>query len=87
MDTEWYDIPQELGLLKYQIRKDGQIRNSRGKIMAQTLMNGYFRVGLRTVKGTNKSFSNHRLVALTFIPIIEGKDLVDHINSDRMKSC
>jgi hypothetical protein len=44
--------------------------------------NGYMIVGL-SLKGDTKTFYIHRLVAETFIPNIENKKQVNHINGDK----
>ena len=84
MTEEWYDIAPELGLSKYQITKDGRVKNKTRKELKPYIRNGYSTINLRTDDMKKKNFSVHRLVAYTFIPKIEGKNLVDHVNSDRL---
>ena len=74
---EFYNIPNYIG---YKINKEGDIYSDKSKqILAQSLLNGYKYVSLN-----NKRASVHRLVALTFLPQIEGKNIVNHINSDKL---
>jgi hypothetical protein len=89
---EWRKIA---GFEKYEVSNDGQVRKTQyemqrsgyiatrgGYVMKQQLqIGGYKRVCLsNNVKGY---FLVHRLVAIAFIPLVEGKDYVDHINGDK----
>ena len=72
---------------RYFISDDGKVFNSNGKEISQRkATNGYMRVNLR--KGDQKyekpkTMSVHRLVAEHFIPKVEGKDYVNHIDGDK----
>ena len=69
---------------KYQISNMGRVKSLRcGKerILKQSFDgNGYLKVGL-TKDGKIKTFTTHKLVAITFIKNIEDKPCVDHINT------
>ena len=72
---------------RYFISDDGKVFNSNGKEISQRkATNGYMRVNLR--KGDQKyekpkTMSVHRLVAEHYIPKVEGKDYVNHIDGDK----
>lgn len=68
----------------YEIYEDGTIQNIKSLRMMNfdKDKNGYYKVKLYN-DGKCKLLTIHRLLALHFIPKIEGKDLVDHINRNR----
>jgi hypothetical protein len=90
---EWRDVVGYEGY--YQVSNLGRVRSVdrefvnrvgyhrvlRGKILKQVFNNKYYRVHLSK---DNHAVCKivHRLVAEAFIPRIEGKDYVDHINAD-----
>ena len=85
----WKDINGYEG--DYQISNLGRVktlkkqvgRKETEKIMTPvTTYQGYSRIVLRK-NGKGKIFAVHRLVAEAFIPKVEGKPIVDHINGDR----
>ena len=92
MKEVWKDIEGYEGI--YQISNTGKVksverkaeRENRGDIhikekilKTQVLKNGYEKIDL-FCKGKRKSFYIHRLVAATFIPNLEMKIDVNHIN-------
>ena len=83
----WKDIDGYEGL--YQVSNRGRVKalnfarsGKEGIVKQQTNHNGYNVVYLSR-NDERKKFSVHRLVALTFIPNIENKPCVDHINTIR----
>jgi hypothetical protein len=46
---------------------------------------GYYLVILHQ-NGKPKSFKNHRLVGLHYLPLVEGKDCIDHIDGDKLNN-
>ena len=68
----------------YGINKLGEIKDLRtGKIMKQhTSPDGYKKINLRNPDGS-KLFQVHRLVAIQFLPPVEDKNEVDHIDRDK----
>jgi len=88
----WKDIPEYEGLYKISTNGTvasydriveyygGRMAHRKGKILKER----YDRYGYKRVElgknGKNKTFSIHRLVALTFIPNLENKPQVNHIN-------
>lgn len=92
----WKDVVGCEGL--YQVSNNGRVRsvdryvpaknNSRkhidGKLLTQHYdKDGYCLVHIRKPQTNGKNARVHRLVALTFIPSVEGKDFIDHINGIR----
>ena len=87
MNETWKEIPGFDG--RYQCSILGRIRSTdwrdtrgylrKGKILKQVHeRNGYLQVPLTTVK--SKLYLAHRLIALTFLQGIPGKDFVNHKN-------
>ena len=72
----------------YEVSDLGRVRNvRRGKIKSQAVYwNGYRYVCLHG-NGIHKNKKVHRLVALAFIPMIEGKNYVNHIDFDKDNNC
>lgn len=82
---EWRDIEGYEGL--YQVSDWGRVRSLNyhrqgvTKIMKPQLRCGYYRIQLKKDKvSSNKSI--HKLVAKAFIPNIENKPIIDHIDGN-----
>jgi hypothetical protein len=73
-----------LGFPNYAIHSDGHVINlKRGKLVEGSLDRyGYKHVNLYNSTDV-KTFTIHRLVGLAFIPAIDGKEEIDHINRNR----
>lgn len=91
MDKDlWVDLKGFNGM--YQINTSGELRSvnyrNTGKtaILKQTISRGYAVVNL-TVKGRQRVYRVHRLVAETFLDNPENKKQVDHIDGDRCNNC
>lgn len=95
MEEEWRDIPGYEG--QYQVSNIGRVRsagysytdtkgrnwNRKPRILSP-ILNSYGYYAIRVGLGCNrKSLLVHRLVAIAFIPRIEGKDYIDHIDGVR----
>lgn len=95
MKEEWRDIPGYEG--QYQVSNIGRVRsagysytdtkgrnwNRKPRILSP-ILNSYGYYAIRVGLGCNrKSFLIHRLVAVAFIPCVDGKDCIDHIDGDR----
>lgn len=85
---EWKDL-EFLGFPAYEVSSLGRIRSlnhmNTGKIQLKTpskRYDGYLQVQLAD-NGYKKQFLLHRLVALAFIPTIEGKTEVNHKDFNR----
>lgn len=65
----------------YSIHSEGKVwSNKNNKFLKPALdERGYYRVGL-SFNGKSKTYKLHRLIAEMFIPKIEGKNQVNHIN-------
>ena len=66
----------------YQISICGKVRNVKKNKPIKSFMdkNGYYYVTLSN-NGQKKKFKVHRLIAIHFLPNIENKTCVDHINN------
>lgn len=75
------------GFPNYQISNDGRIYTTRFRKFkkAQTNADGYKIISLCN-DNFRKTFLVHRLVAENFIPKIEGKDLVNHIDGNKINN-
>jgi len=97
MKEVWRDIQKYNG--KYQVSNIGRVRSidcmvrsshgegslqlKKGKVKTLFLsQNGYHRLTL-SINGKHHTESVHRLVALAFIPLINGKNIINHKNSIR----
>jgi len=86
--TEQIEIWKTIeGYDNYSVSTFGNVRNDvrhdkRGNMMKKSCdKDGYHRTGLYT-NGKQTMLKNHRLVALAFIPNLENKQLIDHIDND-----
>lgn len=76
------------GYENYLIYPDGRVWSKKGKgrfLKLHSNRDGYLGATLRKNNKT-KYFSVHRLIALHYIPKIEGKDFVDHIDRNRQNN-
>ena len=88
MEEIWKDFPGYEGL--YQVSTMGRVRSlnfnkRRGYVKLRNLCqgnHGYLYVML-SKNNIQRRFSVHRMVAITFIPKVKGKDFIDHINGDQ----
>jgi hypothetical protein len=72
---------------KYEINKNGEIRRvyKNGNISnIKTHINS--KTGYKMVSMSNKTYNVHRLLALTFIPNVDNKPCVDHIDRNRLNN-
>ena len=76
----WKDVENYEGL--YKISNKGNIKNKKGKLLKPWITNiNYLKVRLYKDK-VAKDFYLHRLVALNFLAPINGKNVVNHIDSN-----
>ena len=90
----WKDIKNYEGL--YQISNLGRVKSLKRQmknrkceetIKSPSITNkGYYRLAL-CKNGDKKYFHIHRLVAETFLPNIDNKPTVDHINRNKLDNC
>lgn len=90
---EWRDIFEyeacyqisNMGQVKSLARRDRQGRPIMEKIMTPQLnQHGYHVIKLRQCKYKSyKKYRIHQLVALAFLPVMEGKDYVNHKDKNR----
>jgi len=70
----------------YLIYEDGLIFSEKRNIIMKTwIKDGYERIQL-CKNGKLKEFLIHRLVALHYVPKIQGKDCVDHIDGNKLNN-
>lgn len=70
----------------YEISDHGRLRRKgQRKLISGGLNNGYYKVSLKTSEGV-VARSIHRLVAQAFIPNPENKEMVDHIDGNRINN-
>ena len=92
--TEWRDIDGYEGY--YQVSNGGQVRslprsimqgkrqvNLKGRLLKQCSDANGYQIVVLSKGGVHKSCRAHRLVAETFIPNIDGKIEVNHINGNK----
>lgn len=88
MEPVWYDIP---GISGYQVTKDGQVRShfenyGKPRVRKPSITRaGYKRVNLQ-LSGKTKWFLVHRLIAMAFLPQVEGKTYVNHKDGDKLNN-
>ena len=73
-----------IGFPQYSIYEDGRVINDKSLRMLKQRKdkNGYMIVKLYN-NGKSKNVKIHRLLGIHFIPQIEGKNLIDHINRNK----
>lgn len=78
----WVPVPVEGFEHLYDVSTLGQVRSHHtGKLLKPITINGYQYVNLHN-KGKMKREYVHRLVAKAFLPQIDGKDIVNHLNEN-----
>lgn len=72
----------------YKIDERGNIFSTyiNGFMKPKISKDGYYTIGLRTNYGVKKFFRVHRLVAQMFIPRIEGKNIVNHKDGNKLNN-
>lgn len=72
--------------LNHEVSDLGNIRHKKNKKNRKQRVNprGYKQLTLFHKSGRDKSAVVHRLVALSFVPRVEGCNFVDHINGNRL---
>lgn len=68
-------------LTNYLISRDGRIFNSKDNELANTITNGYY-----IVKIKKKSYTVHRLVAMTYIKNPNNHPVVNHIDENKLNN-
>lgn len=78
----WKTIPE---YPNYAVSNHGEVINkSTGNIKSIRVKSGYCFVGLSKKGAKKKQVSLHRLVALNFIPLIDGKNFVNHKDGNKL---
>ena len=74
---------KQINKSKYEVSNNGEIRNiETGRILKQQSHHGYKRVRIDKGEG-RKTYFVHRIVADKYLERVEGKDFINHINSDK----
>lgn len=76
------ELIAELG---YKILRTGDILGLRGNKMKTVIKNGYEQLNV-SIDGKTKSFLVHRLVAMQFIPNLNSRPQVNHIDGDKLNN-
>jgi hypothetical protein len=75
----WKDISHIVGFKNYYISDYGRIKNNKGEICKlKPHSNGYIKTTIN-----KKSYSLHRLVAIAFLPNLQNKEFVNHIDGNK----
>ena len=69
------------------VDKNGNKQSLVERLMAQRKYIGYYKLTLRDDISKIKTFSVHRIVAITFIPNLKGKPIVNHIDGNKLNNC
>lgn len=79
-DETWKEIPFEVvGINNYFVSNFGRIKNNKGDLCkSRPNAHEYIKITINKI-----SFSIHRLVATTFIPNLENKEFVNHIDGNK----
>lgn len=84
---EWKKIIYENKELNYSISDQGQVRNDKtGRILSNSLQNGYYSIRISIAPNVGKHFRINRLVAQAFIDNPENKPYVNHIDGNKMNN-
>ena len=84
----WKEIPEVLtcGKTDYLISNKGRFKNNRGKIIETKNHNQYTMLSFRN--GNNKiNHQLHRIVAQLFVPNLNNKPVVNHIDGNKDNNC
>ena len=75
------------GYPNYLVYDDGRIFSKQTNIFLKPSKNkgGYYHVGL-SKNNKAKTFRIHRLVGLHYLPKVQGKDIIDHIDGDKINN-
>lgn len=82
------EIWKPTNIKNYEISNLGRIKNNKTNriIKCELEEKGYLRLSIKN-NGKKKHYAVHRLVAIAFIPNIDNKPQVDHINGDKLNNC
>ncbi|MDN6838079.1 MAG: NUMOD4 motif-containing HNH endonuclease [Staphylococcus equorum] len=82
MGELWKDVKNYEGL--YKISNHGRVWTNKYKkyLKQMTSQGGYFHVSL-SKRGKVRKYDVHRLVALNFLSMIEGKNIVNHLDENK----
>lgn len=85
MKELWKDVPGYEGL--YKVSNVGNVSSLySGRLLRKRIStNGYYVVDL-TKDHSKSTHRVHRLVALAFIPAVDGKPIINHIDGDRLNN-
>jgi hypothetical protein len=79
-DEIWKEIPFEVvGINNYFVSNCGRVKNNKGELCkSRPNAHEYIKITIN-----KNSFSIHRLIAITFIPNLENKEFVNHIDGNK----
>lgn len=71
----------------YEISNYGNIKNKNSqKVLKPTIKSGYYNISITNDNGFRKFMKMHRLVALNFIPNLQNKETVNHIDHNKLNN-
>ena len=65
------------------VRKDGVEYKVQQRLLSEKTTNTGYKAVSFWIDGRSKTFLSHRLVAMAFIPRVEGKDFINHKNGNK----
>jgi hypothetical protein len=89
LDNEiWKEMPEEftLGKSNYWLSNKGRYKNNRGKMIDLKVSNQYITVSFRN-NDKQVKYQLHRIIAYLFVPNLENKPFVNHIDGNKENNC
>ena len=87
MKEIWKTIIYDGKELNYSVSNLGRVKNNKNEyILKGGMQNGYHSVSIPISPGNNKHFRVNRLVAQTFIPNLDNKPYVNHIDGNKLNN-
>jgi hypothetical protein len=89
LDNEiWKEIPEEftLGKSNYWVSNKGRYKNNRGKLIEFKSAFQYITISFRN-NDKHVMYQLHRIIAYLFVPNLENKPFVNHIDGNKENNC
>ena len=87
-DEIWKEIPENLtlGKINYQVSNKGRYKSNRGKVIDFKCPFHYITVSFRN-NNKQVTYQLHRIIAYLFVPNLENKPFVNHIDGNKENNC